>query len=355
MAVDPRFHPFSGPFDLSRLAAEAGARLVGDGALVLKGVAPLASAGPDEVAFMDGRRHVAALKATKAGAVILSEAFLASVPESTAALVSPLPQLAFARVAALFHPRPAPVPGIHSTAVVASDAEIGEGTEIGPYAVIGQGVRLGARCFVGAHVVIGQGCSFGDDCRLFSHASANFVVAGHRVTLHQGARVGQEGFGFTHTPEGRYVTVPQLGRVVLGDEVEIGANTCIDRGAMDDTVIGPGTRLDNLVQIGHNVATGRGCVLVSQVGISGSTTLGDYVTLAGQAGLAGHLKIGSKARIGAQAGVMSDVPAGMDMMGSPAMPLRDALRATLYLRKVGTHGAKPELSKDGRTRPEDTD
>ncbi|EHM00785.1 UDP-3-O-[3-hydroxymyristoyl] glucosamine N-acyltransferase [Acetobacteraceae bacterium AT-5844] len=355
MGVDPRFHPPAGPYDLARLASEAGARAVGEGARMFRGVAPLASAEPDDVTFMDNRRYLPALKETKAGAVILPEAFLASVPEGTAALVSAQPQLAFARIAALFHPRPAPVPGIHPTAVVAEDAEIGEGTEIGPYAVIGPRVRLGARCVVGAHVVIGAGCSFGDDCRLFSHSSANFCVAGHRVTLHQGARVGQEGFGFTHTAEGRYVTVPQLGRVVLGDEVEVGANTCIDRGAMDDTVIGTGTRLDNLVQIGHNVTTGRGCVLVSQVGISGSTTLGDYVTAAGQAGLAGHLKIGSKARIGAQAGVMSDVPAGMDMMGSPAMPLRDSLRANLYLRKIGAHGAKPAPVKDGRTRPEDTD
>jgi UDP-3-O-[3-hydroxymyristoyl] glucosamine N-acyltransferase len=318
-------------------------------------VAPLGSAGPEDVTFIDNRRWLSTLKASKAGAVVLPEAFLASVPEGTAALVTPLPHLSFARIAGLFYPRPAPVAGIHPTAVVAEDAEIGEGTEIGPYAVIGAGVRLGARCVVGPHAVIGNGCSFGDDCRLFAHSSANFCVAGHRVTLHQGARVGQEGFGFTPTPEGRYVTVPQLGRIVLGDEVEVGANTCIDRGAMDDTVIGPGTRLDNLVQIGHNVTTGRGCVLVSQVGISGSTTLGDYVTVAGQAGMAGHLKIGSKARIGAQAGIMADVPAGMDVMGSPAMPIRDALRANLYLRKIGAHGSKPPPIHDGRTRPEDTD
>lgn len=355
MAVDPRFYPATGPHDLAHLAAESGARAVGDEARRLRGVAPLGSAGPEDVSFIDNRRWLAALKASRAGAVVVPEAFLASVPDGTAALVSAQPHLAFARIAALFHPKPAPKPGIHPTAVVATDAEIGEGTEIGPYAVIGSGVRLGARCIVGPHAVVGDGCSFGDDCRLFAHSSASFCVAGHRVTLHQGARVGQEGFGFTLTPEGRYHTIPQLGRILLGDEVEVGANACIDRGAMDDTVIGPGTRLDNLVQIGHNVTTGRGCVLVSQVGISGSTTLGDYVTVAGQAGLAGHLKIGSKARIGAQAGVMSDVPAGMDVMGSPSMPLRDSLRATSYLRKIGAHGAKPAPVHDGRARPEDTD
>jgi UDP-3-O-[3-hydroxymyristoyl] glucosamine N-acyltransferase len=155
------------------------------------------------------------------------------------------------------------------------------------------------------------------------------------VVLHPGARVGQEGFGLVMTPEGRFETMPQLGRVLLGDGVEIGANSTVDRGAQADTVIGPGTRVDNLVQIGHNVRTGRGCVVVAMAGISGSTTLGDYVTVAGQAGVAGHLTIGSKARIGAQAGVMSDVPAGMDVLGSPAMPAREAMRSFSALRKLG--------------------
>jgi UDP-3-O-[3-hydroxymyristoyl] glucosamine N-acyltransferase len=355
MAVDPRFYPATGPHDLAHLAAVSGARAVGDAARRLRGVAPLGSAGPEDVSFIDNRRWLDALKASQAGAVVVAQALLDAVPEGTAALVVAQPHLAFARIAALFHPSPVPKAGIHPTAVVAADAQIGEGTEIGPYAVVGAGVRLGARCNIGPHAVIGDGCSFGDECRLFAHSSASFCVAGHRVTLHEGARVGQEGFGFTLTPEGRYLTVPQLGRILLGDEVEVGANTCIDRGAMDDTVIGTGTRLDNLVQIGHNVTTGRGCVLVSHVGISGSTTLGDYVTVAGQAGVAGHLKIGSKARIAAQAGVMADVPAGMDVMGSPSMPLRDSLRANSYLRKIGAYGAKPAPVHDGRARPEDTD
>jgi len=355
MPVDPRFHPGTGPHSLARLAEATGARAVGDGARLLQGVSPLGSAGTGDVSFLDGRRHLAALRETRAGAVVLAEGFLASVPEGVAALVSPMPQLAFARIAALFHPGPERQPGIHPTAVVAPDAELGEGCEIGPHAVIGAGVKLGARCTVGAHAVIGPGCIFGDDCRLHPHASASHCIAGHRVTLHGGARVGNEGFGFTPTPEGRFVTIPQLGRVILGDEVEIGANSCVDRGTLDDTVIGPGTRLDNLVQIGHNVATGRGCVIVSQVGISGSTVLGDYVTAAGQAGFAGHLKIGSKARIGAQAGVLSDIPEGMDMAGTPAMPLRDWLRASIQQRNIGARGGKPATAQSGRTRPDKTD
>ncbi|MDB5369731.1 MAG: lpxD [Roseomonas sp.] len=355
MPVDPRFYPASGPHDLARLAAVSGARAVGDAARMLANVAPLGSAGPTDVSFVDNRRWLPVLRECRAGAVVLTEAFIAEVPEGCAALVSPQPNLAFARIAALFHPGPVRVGGIHATAVVAPDATIGEGSDIGPYAVIGAGVRLGARCVVSAHVVIGPGCVFGNDCRLFAHATVSHCLAGHRVTLHEGARVGQEGFGFTPTPEGRFVTIPQLGRVVLGDEVEIGANSCIDRGAMDDTVIGAGTRLDNLVQIGHNVTTGRGCVIVSQVGISGSTTLGDYVTVAGQAGFAGHLKIGSKARIGAQAGVIADVPPGMEMMGTPALPRRDFLRASVHLRNIGAQGGKSAAAQDGRTRPKDTD
>jgi UDP-3-O-[3-hydroxymyristoyl] glucosamine N-acyltransferase len=354
MPVDPRFHPATGPHSLARLAELTGARAVGDGSRLLRGVAPLGSASAAEVAFMDGRRHLPSLRESQAGAVVLPEAFLDALPAGAAALVTPAAHLAFARIAALFHPGPERQPGIHPTAVVATDAELGEGCEVGPHAVIGAGARLGARCVVGAHAVVGPGCVFGDDCRILAHASASHCLAGHRVTLHSGARVGNEGFGFTPTPEGRFVTVPQLGRVLLGDEVEVGANSCIDRGTLDDTVIGPGTRLDNLVQIGHNVATGRGCVIVSQVGISGSTVLGDYVTAAGQAGFAGHLKIGSRARIGAQAGVIADIPAGMDMAGTPAIPLRDWLRVSIQQRNIGARGGK-SAAQGGRTRPDNTD
>jgi len=335
VTADPRFHPLAGPFPLGRVAEAGSAQFSGDAARVFRGVAPLAEAGPEEVTFVDGRRHLPALRASRAGAVILKAEFAEAVPEGTVALLTPAPQLAFARIAALFHPPAAPVPGIHPTASVAPDAVLGEGCEVGPHAVIGAGAVLGARCLVGPHAYIGPGCVFGDDARIHAHASAMCCIAGNRVTLHQGARIGNEGFGFTPTPEGRYVTIPQLGRVRLEDEVEVGANSCVDRGALGDTVLGAGTRLDNLVQIGHNVVTGRGCVIVAQVGISGSTRLGDYVTIAGQAGLTGHLNIGSKARIGAQAGVQSDIPPGQDVTGSPAMPVKDALRAALYLRKLG--------------------
>jgi UDP-3-O-[3-hydroxymyristoyl] glucosamine N-acyltransferase len=349
--ADPRFHPVAAPHTLAAIAGAAGASLEAAGgeagARRYHGVAPLTEAGPGEVAFLDGRRHLPDLVASRAGIVLLTADLAKSVPEGCVALVVASPQLAFARVAALFYPGAGRRPGIHPTAILGEGVQLGEGCEIGPQAVIGEGAQLGARCFVGAHAVIGPGAVFGDDCRIHAHASAICCIAGHRVTLHHGARVGQEGFGFAPTPEGRFVTIPQLGRVLLGDEVEVGANACVDRGALGDTVLGPGTRLDNLVQIGHNVVTGRGCVIVAQVGISGSTRLGDYVTIAGQAGLTGHLSIGSKARIGAQAGVQADVAPGQDVTGSPAMPVKDALRAALHLRKIGARKPAPPPATDG--------
>ncbi len=238
-------------------------------------------------------------------------------------------------------------PGIHPTACVAPDAVVGAGTEVGPLAVIGAGAEIGEGCIIGPQAMVGAGCVLGPRSVLRAHASMEHCIAGAGVVLHQGARVGNEGFGFITTKAGEHVTVPQIGRVILGDGVEIGANSCVDRGAGGDTVLGPGTRLDNLVQIGHNVKTGRGCVIVAQVGIAGSAELGDYVVVAAQAGLVGHIKVGSQARIGAQAGVMNDVPAATDVVGSPAWPARETLRAFARLRQLaatkrdGTSGGTP--------------
>ncbi|MBE9606308.1 UDP-3-O-(3-hydroxymyristoyl)glucosamine N-acyltransferase [Acetobacteraceae bacterium H6797] len=335
MAADPRFFAATGPHSLARLAELTGASPAGDAARVFTGVAPLQVAGPGEVSFLDNRRFLPALKESKAGAVVIAPAHADAVPEGMAALITKGVYLAYARIAGLFHPQPALRAEIHPTAVVSPEAAIGEGSQIGPYAVIEAGVELGPRALVGPHAVIGAGCKFGADCRILAHVTVSHTIAGDRVTLHPGARVGQEGFSFAPTPEGRYVTMPQLGRVMLGDEVEIGANACVDRGSGHDTVLGTGTRLDNLVQIGHNVTAGRGVVLVSQVGVAGSTVIGDYANLAGQAGVAGHVTIGAKARVGAQSGVMSDVPPGIDVFGSPAQPAKEAFRAIARLRRLG--------------------
>ncbi|WP_027285455.1 UDP-3-O-(3-hydroxymyristoyl)glucosamine N-acyltransferase [Rubritepida flocculans] len=336
MAADPRFFPQAGPHSLAALLAATGAEADPAAARerLFEGIAALAEAGPTQLSFCDGPRHAEALAATRAGAVLVPPALRERVPEGCLALLTRTPGLAFARAAALFHPPPAPRPGIHPSAVIGEGAEIGEGCEIGPYAVVGARARLGPGCVLGPHAVVGEAVVLGPGCRIHAHASISHAICGAGVVLHPGARVGQEGFGFLPAPDGSFVTMPQLGLVRLGDRVEIGANACVDRGSQGDTVLGPGTRLDNLVQVGHNVQAGRGCVLVAQSGVSGSTRLGDFVTIAAQAGLTGHLRVGDRARIGAQAGVMRDVPAGMDMLGSPALPVKEAMRGFTLLRRL---------------------
>ncbi len=334
MAADPRFFLCAGPQTLASIAAVAGGRAEGDGERRFSGVASLQAAEPGEVSFIDHRRNLALLQASQAGAVVLPEALLPYLPAGAVGIVVESAYLGFSRVARLFHPPTPAVPGIHPTAALAPDAVLGDGCEIGAYAVIGAAARLGAGCIIGPHAVVGAGVEMGAGCRLHPHASVSHAVLGAGVVLHPGARVGQEGFGLVVAPDGKFETMPQLGKVVIGDAVEVGANSCIDRGSQTDTVIGPGTRIDNLVQIGHNVQTGRGCVIIALAGISGSAVLGDHVTVAGQVGVAGHLKLGDKARIGAQAGVISNVPAGMDMLGSPALPIREFFRTQAVLRKL---------------------
>ncbi|GBR53302.1 UDP-3-O-[3-hydroxymyristoyl] glucosamine N-acyltransferase [Gluconobacter sphaericus NBRC 12467] len=322
---------------MERLAEVSGSDIIpassGKGQSEFRGVAPLHVAGPDEISFLDNRRYLPLLAETKAGAVILSPAFTDKLPPDTAGLACKVPYLAWARVATLFHPASASTGVRHPSAWIAEDAEIGENVEIGPFAVIGSGVRIGRDSIVASHASIGQSVEIGARCRIGAHVAISHARIGDRVTLYPGVRIGQDGFGFAVGPEG-FETVPQLGLVVLEDGVEVGANSTIDRGSMRDTLIGAGTRIDNLVQIGHNARLGRCCIIVSQAGISGSTELGDFVTIAAQAGLIGHIKIGAKARIGAQCGVMSDVEAGADVIGSPAMPFREFFRNVATLRKL---------------------
>ena len=300
---------------------------------MLTGVAPLQAAGPAHVSFLDNRRYIDALAVTRAGAVMIRPELADRVPPSTCAITLDNPYAGWARVAALFHPSPPLRPGRHPSAVVEETAIIDPSAEIGPLAVIGEGAEIGARCRIGPGVVIGDNVVLGADCRIGANASVSHAIIGARVYVYPGARIGQEGFGFATTPEG-FLTVPQLGRVLIGDDVEIGANSAVDRGSAQDTVIGAGSRLDNLVQIGHNARLGRCCIIVALAGISGSTTLGDFVVVAAQAGIAGHLRIGDRTRIGAQAGVMADVEAGAEIVGSPAEPVRDFFRGVATLRRL---------------------
>ncbi|WP_010507738.1 UDP-3-O-(3-hydroxymyristoyl)glucosamine N-acyltransferase [Komagataeibacter europaeus] len=335
---DPRFFVTQGPFGLEQLAQCSGAELrkAADGAETstpFSGIAPLQSATRGQVSFLDNRRYLPLLEGTGAGAVIVAPAFADKVPPHAAVLVSKAPYQAWARIASLFYPPPPVRPGIHPSAVIGTGCEIDPTAAIGAFTVVGDGVRIGAGSAIGTHVSIGNGVEIGARCRIGAHVAISHALLGERVTLLPGARIGQDGFGFAVTPEG-FESVPQLGRVILEDGVEIGANSTVDRGSIRDTVIGAGSRLDNLVQIGHNARLGRCCIVVSQAGISGSTELGDFVTVAAQAGLIGHIKIGAKARIGAQCGVMSDVEAGADVIGSPAMPFREFFRNVAFLRRM---------------------
>jgi UDP-3-O-[3-hydroxymyristoyl] glucosamine N-acyltransferase len=329
---DPRFFRRTGPHSLAAVVDAADAEAL-PRRLMFTGIAPLQTAEAGEVSFLDNRKYADALAATRAGAVIVHPDMADRVPATAVAVISDEPYAAWARVAALFHPVPPARPGVHPTAVVAADAAVDPGAEIGPLAVIGSRAEIGPRCCIGPAAIIGDGVVLGADCRIGAHATLSHALLGDRVIVYPGARIGQDGFGFAVGAEG-FVSVPQIGRVVIEDDVEIGANTTVDRGSLHDTLIGAGSRLDNLVQIGHNVRLGRGCVIVSQVGISGSTILEDHVMVGGQAGFTGHLRIGMRARIGAQAGVMSDVPPGADVVGSPAWPAREFFRHVAVLRRL---------------------
>ncbi|MFN4281972.1 MAG: UDP-3-O-(3-hydroxymyristoyl)glucosamine N-acyltransferase [Alphaproteobacteria bacterium] len=340
--ADPRFFAAAGPFTLGRLAEIAGASLAPgvDEARQIRDVAPLDIAGPDHVSFLDNRRYIDAFAASGAGACVVAKAHADRAPAGMALLLSETPYLAFAKIARAFHPAPPLAPGIAATATVDPTAKLGEGCRVDPGAMIGPAAQIGARCHIGANAVIGGGVVIGDDCVVGPGASVSYSLIGARTYIYAGARIGQDGFGFASGPTG-HLRIPQLGRVIIGNDVEIGANSAIDRGAGPDTVIGDGCMIDNLVQIGHNVQMGRGCVIVSQVGISGSTKLGDYVVIGGQAGLAGHLNIGSGVRIAAKSGVHSNIPAGIEVGGSPAVPVREWRRQMAKLARMGKAAPAP--------------
>jgi len=318
--ADPRFFQRTGPKSLDALAALTGARLADptDGGRMVEDVAPLETAGPTEIAFLDNRKYTEAFAKSRAGAAFVIEALASRAPAGMALLISREPYKAFARVAQAFYPATPVIPGRAPSAVIDPSAIVPEDCALGANVVIEAEAKLGARCQIGANSVIGAGVELGDDCRVAANVTLSHCLIGSRVVLHPGVRIGQAGFGFAPDAAGP-VKIPQLGRVIIGDDVDIGANTTIDRGSGHDTVIGPGSMIDNLVQIGHNVVLGRGCILAGQVGISGSTKLGDFVMAGGQAGLAGHLTIGSGARIAAQAGLMKDVAAGETVIGTPGV------------------------------------
>jgi UDP-3-O-[3-hydroxymyristoyl] glucosamine N-acyltransferase len=340
--ADPRFFDRAGPFTLDALSALSGAKLSRrpDNERLFSDVAPLETAGPEDVSFLENRKYIEAFIRCRAGAAFVDPKAAERAPPGMALLVSEEPYKAYALAAQAFYPAAQVVAGRAPSAIIDATAAVPEDCEIGPHVVVERTVRLGRRCRVGANTVIAAGVEIGDDCRIGANVTLSHCLIGSRVVLHPGVRVGQEGFGFAPDPKAP-IKVPQLGRVVIGDDVEIGANTTIDRGSGHDTIIGSGSMIDNLVQIGHNVVLGRCCILAGQVGISGSTRLDDFVMIGGQGGLAGHLHIGTGARIAAKSGLMRDVPAGETVCGSPAVPLTEFMRQTAVLQRLAKKKGGP--------------
>lgn len=334
----PGFFERAGPFPLADVAKAADAE-IGAGAnahLMIDDVKPLSEARAHHVTFIDNRKYFPQLEATAAGACLVAPVHAGRVPAPTAPLLTKLPYHSFAKVLALFYPDAMmPLVSRPGAPPIDPSALIEDGVKIEPGAIIGAGAQIGRGTRIAAGAVIGERVAIGRDCYIGASVTITHALIGERVIIHTGARLGQDGFGFAMGRTG-HLKVPQIGRVIIQDDVEIGANTTIDRGALKDTVIGEGTKIDNLVQIGHNVVVGRHCVIVAHTGISGSTELGDFVVMGGQSGTVGHIKIGTGAQVAGAAHPKDDVPAGARYGGTPAQPLKDWARELAVLKRLAS-------------------
>ncbi len=340
--VDARFFRTAGPFTLGALAALAPARLTGgDPDALIAGVGPLDRAGQDQITFLDNARYLEQARATRAAACLVRPEHADHLPAGVARLLTAEPYHGYARIAAVLHPGmaapgpdQAPVAGVAAQAMVDGEASVDPSCRVAAGAVIEAAAEIGPRCRIGANAVIGAGVRLGPDCVIGPGASLSHCLLGARVVVHAGARIGQDGFGFALGPSG-HLKVPQLGRVLVGDDVEIGANSTIDRGSGPDTVIGRGCKIDNLVMIAHNVRLGDGCVVVAQSGISGSTTIGAGSVLAAQVGITGHLTVGPGVQLAARSAVIRDLPGGETYGGAPAIPVRQWRRQMAAISRLG--------------------
>ena len=316
------------------IAATVGGELRGDPNARVQTVAPLHRAGPTDLTFLATARY-APLLADRSPGILLVTPELAATPGSPqSVIVVEKPVEVLLGILPRLYAMPRSAPGIHHTASIGRGVRLGRDVTLGPYAVIGDGASIGDRSVVDAHAVIGAGVTVGSQCHLYPGVTLySGSMLGDRVIAHAGVRIGGDGYGYVFGG-GAHQKIPHVGRCIIHDDVEIGANTTIDRGSIDDTVVGAGTKIDNLVQIGHNCTVGRVCLIMSQVGLAGSTRVGDGAILAGQVGVSGHLEIGERAKLGAQAGVFGDVPAGETWSGYPARPHRESLRASAALFKL---------------------
>lgn len=350
---DPAFFSPAAALSVEDIAAVTGAIASRDydRSLRLRSIAPLDAASPDDVSFLDNPHYLPNLAATRAGAVLVGAKYADRVPSTSLALVVKEPYRAFAQVAARFYPtaaRPRSIfkqKGVASTACVHPAAHIDANVTLDPGVVVGPGASIGANTVVGANTVIGAGVRIGEECAIGPNVTLQHCLIANRVIIHPGAQVGQDGFGFAMGSSG-HLKVPQIGRVIIGDDVEIGACTTIDRGANRDTIVGEGTKIDNQVQIGHNVVIGRHCVLVGKVGIAGSAVLEDFVVMGGASGAAGHIRIGKGAQIAGASHVKNDVPPGARMAGTPAKPLREWAREMAAVRRFSTLYGKDGKQSD---------
>ena len=333
--IDPRFFKKHGPFSLSRIceATQTEIPAAVDPTVEFDNVSFLAEAGPKDVSFYHNNKYQEQLQATKVGVCFITPENAKHVPETTIALIVKYPYRCFGKVAAMFYPSMQTFNSISPLAFVHPSANIGSNCVIHPFAVIEENAVIGDHTSIGPNTVIKAGTILGQRCLIEAGVTISHALIGNQVYVKPGARIGQTGFGF-HMDEQGHFDIPQLGRVIIGDDVHIGANTTIDRGSLSDTKIGNGVRIDNLVQIAHNVEVGDNSVLVAQAGVAGSTKLGRFVIAAGQVGIAGHLTIGDGVKIAAQSGLMRDVEKGETIAGSPAIPIRDWHKQTIALQRL---------------------
>lgn len=318
-------------YTTGQIAERIGATVIGNPELPLSGFAPADSARPGDLTFAENESYFARARQSLASAILVAGDFLA---ESKTLLRVANARVAFAQVLPLFFPDPTFVQGIHPSAVVATSAQVDPTAHVGPHCVVGERARIGPGAVLISQVYVGDDCTVGEQCRLFPHVTLyQRSHLGKRVRIHAGAVIGADGFGYVFDGS-EHRKVPQVGQVQIQDDVEIGANTTIDRAALGATVICKGTKIDNLVQIAHNVHIGEHSIIVAQVGVAGSTKIGAYVTVAGQAGIAGHLRIGDRVTLAAQSGVMHHIPEGQKWMGSPAQPDRITKRQLLAIERL---------------------